>query len=402
MKGPIDIRSENRQLGAAASKALGIGVGLAVLGALGSAAAYATGGGGSRLLWSYLVNYVFVLSLALGALFFVLVNHLTHAGWSVVVRRFAEAIAANLPVLALFALPLVLGAGTLYHWTHPAPDDHVVINKAAYLNVTFFTIRLVVYFVIWGALSAWFFRRSVAQDASRDPGITLSMEKVAAPGMFLFALSITFAAFDILMSLDPHWFSTVFGVYFFSGAFAAFLALLAVVVFVVQRSGRLTHAITNEHYHDIGKFMFAFIVFWAYIAFSQYLLIWYANVPEETIWYARRQTGGWTAMSILLLVGHFVVPFFLLISRTPKRRPALLTLLALWVLFIHWIDIYWLVMPEMNHDAAGVVPFALGDVSMLLLLVGLFVALTARRLAGCSLVAEGDPRLVESLTFENV
>lgn len=404
MKHVIDIRNERRTLPAGGGPAFRIGAGVAVLGAVLTGIGMATGADMHRLAWSYLVNYMWVLTIALGALVFVMIQHVTHAGWSVVVRRLAEAIAANMPILAIFAIPIVLGSHSLYHWTHAdvVANDPVLKGKSGYLNMTFFTIRLVIYFAVWSLFSWWLHRKSVEQDKSGDPALTLSLEKWSPLGIVLFAITCTFAAFDLLMSLDPHWFSTIFGVYVFSGAMLSFLATLGIVTRLTQRAGLLENAITIEHYHDIGKFTFAFVVFWAYIAFSQYMLIWYANLPEETIWYFRRQTGGWLPVSLLLLFGHFVAPFLGLISRIPKRRPGMLVVAGVWLLFMHWIDLYWLVMPEMNHEAKGVVPFNIADLGLLLFLGGLFVALTARRLSRHSLIPEQDPRLAESLTFENV
>lgn len=404
----IDIRNENRRLPGSGGRAFTIGLAVAVLGVLGVAAgAVLPGAGGdalTRLLWSYFVNWVFFLSLAIGALFFVLINHVTHAGWSVVVRRFAEAVAVNLWLLGLLAIPLLLGGPRIWEWMrHEVVEhDHLVEAKTAYLNLPFFVIRLAVYFVAWAGMAWWFHRQSVAQDADADPERTVRMERRAAPGLVVFALTVTFASFDLLMSLDPRWFSSIFGVYFFSGAFVGFVGLLALITLLVQRAGRLTHAITKEHFHDIGKYLLAFVVFWAYIAFSQYMLIWYANLPEETVWVGRRQQGGWGALSIVLLVGHFALPFLALLSRLPKRRPLALGVFATWMLAMHWIDLYWVAMPEMNREAAGRVPFNVADLGFLLLLGGLLTALTARRLAAHSLIAEGDPRIVESLTFENV
>jgi hypothetical protein len=404
MRHPIDITTEKRRLDGAGRTAYVWSLAVAGLGLAGTVIVALRPGGASRVLWSYLTNYAFFLSLALGALFFVLLQHLTHAGWSVVVRRLAEAVAANLPILALFALPVVLGAGTLYHWTHAeaVAHDEILRNKSAYLNLPFFVVRLVIYFAVWSFFAWWAFRRSVRQDETGDAAETLALERWAPLGMALFALTTTFAAFDLLMSLDPHWFSTVFGVYFFAGATVGFFALLAVVAYAVQRAGLLTRAITVEHYHDIGKFTFAFVVFWAYIAFSQFMLIWYGNLPEETIWYQRRVTGGWLPLSWLLLFGCFVIPFLGLISRAAKRRPAVLVGFGAFLLVMHWCDIYWLVMPERRHGAHAGPDFALADLWLFLLLGGAMAAFTVRRLSRCSVVAEGDPRLAESLAFENV
>jgi hypothetical protein len=229
--------------------------------------------------------------------------------------------------------------------------------------------------------------------------LTVRMERRSGGAMVLFALTTAFGAYDLLMSLDPHWYSTIFGVYFFAGSVVGFFACLPIITRTLQRSGRLAHAITVEHYHDMGKLIFAFTIFWAYIAFSQYMLIWYANLPEETGWYLRRQTGGWQAVSLLLLFGHFIVPFLVLLPRWVKRDGRLLVLPAVWMLAMHWMDIYWLVMPEMG--AKGV-PLGLMDLACFLAVGGTFVAAAARRLRDRSLVPEGDPRLQESLAFESV
>jgi hypothetical protein len=238
----------------------------------------------------------------------------------------------------------------------------------------------------------------VAQDESGDPRLTLRMEKRAAPSMVLYAITVTFAAFDLLMSLSPHWFSTIFGVYFFSGGVVACFAWLALKSHLLQGGGLLPNAITREHYHDLGKLIFAFIVFWAYIGFSQYMLIWYANIPEETEWFLQRQSGGWTALSVLLLFGHFFLPFLALLSRYPKRQRLLLVPGTIWVLFMHWVDLYWLAMPAFGASSP---PLHALDFTLFVGVGGIFTALLLRRLAKHSLLPEKDPRLADSLVFEN-
>jgi hypothetical protein len=224
------------------------------------------------------------------------------------------------------------------------------------------------------------------------------MQRLAAPATFIFAVTLTFAAFDFGMSLEPEWFSTMFGVYFFAGSVVGFFALLPLSTFLLQKMGWLSRTVTVEHYHDMGKLVFAFIVFWTYIAFSQYMLIWYGNLPEETFWFLRRQTGEWTQLSLLLLFGHFAVPFFGLISRSPKRRKAVLAIASIWVLFMHFVDMYYVVMP---HTSAERIPLSIVDVACFLGIGGIFVAAAAHRLARLSLIPVKDPRLQESLAFEN-
>jgi len=237
----------------------------------------------------------------------------------------------------------------------------------------------------------------VAQDASGDVAHTVAMRRRAAPGMFLFAFTVTFAAFDLLMSLEPHWYSTMLGVYFFAGSAVGFFAALIVFTYLVQRAGFLRRAITREHYHDLGKLLFAFTVFWAYISFSQFMLMWYANIPEETLFYLHRQEHGWEWVGLALVFGHFLLPFLVLLSRAPKRRKGALAAAAGWLLLMHWVDLYWFIMPVGSEHAAV-------NWASLALTVGLGGVLVARLLWGArsvSLVPEKDPRLLESLTFEN-
>lgn len=349
---------------------------------------------------SYLVSFVFYLSLCLGAFFFVLIQHLTHAGWSVVVRRIAEVVAANTAVMAVLAIPILLGMREIFDWADPAyvAAHPLVQRKEAYLNIPFFMIRLAISFVLWISLTNWFLKRSVEQDRTGDVELTNRMRRLAAPATFIFAVTLTVTAFDLLMSLEPEWFSTMFGVYFFSGSVVGFLALLPLVTYLIQKMGWLSRTVTVEHYHDMGKLVFAFIVFWTYIAFSQYMLIWYGNLPEETFWFLRRQTGEWTKLSIFLLAGHFAVPFFWLISRGPKRRKGMLAIAAVWILFMHFVDMYYVVMP---HTSAERIPLSIVDVACFLGIGGIFVAAAAHRMAKLSLIPVKDPRLAESLAFEN-
>ena len=302
--------------------------------------------------------------------------------------------------MALLAIPILLGLEHLYHWAHPGAADHdaLIAAKTGFLNAQFFMIRVAVYFGIWSILAWFFYRTSKAQDHNGDPALTRRMEVLAAPGIVLFALSLNFAAFDLLMSLDPHWFSTIYGVYYFSASVLLFFAVMPKILVWLQMQGLLKNAVTVEHYHDIGKFMFAFTVFWAYIAFSQYMLIWYGNIPEETEWFLKRQTDGWTAISLTLLFGHFVLPFLMLISRHVKRRPRLLAVIGVYVAAMCWIDMYWLVIPEFSP---GVARFGLLDCTVYLGMAGVYSALLVWRLSRTTLVPERDPRLNESLAFEN-
>ncbi|MDP6928920.1 MAG: hypothetical protein QF412_04380 [Planctomycetota bacterium] len=359
-----------------------------------------------QFLHSYLVAYAFVLSLCLGGMFFVLVQHLSRAGWSVVVRRIAENAMGVVPYMLPLFLPIAIGYATLYgHWVHaldhPPGDplhDPVLWGKRGFLNPPFFFIRAALYFVIWIGISRYFRGTSIRQDQSGDASLSLKMSRVAAPCMLLFALSITFAAVDWLMSLDPHWFSTIWGVYYFAGSFMTFLAFLGLVCMWLRRHGWLSQAINTEHYHDIGKLMFAFVVFWTYIAFSQFMLIYYANLPEETSFYQHRQEGSWLAIGKILVWGHFMIPFAFLISRHMKRAKVTLAIGSVYLLAMHVIDMHWIIMPNLHHHGAH--PTWLDAVS-LIGLVGLFLAIFIRNLRSAPLIPERDPRLRESLRFIN-
>lgn len=353
---------------------------------------------------AYLVNFAFFLSISLGAVFFVVMHHLSRAGWSATVRRSAEILAANTLWLGLLFLPILVpvlsGHSPLYRWSHPnaAAADELLRHKALYLNGPFFAARAVAYFLVWG-LTAWFYlNQSKRQDISGDPQITRRLEKAAPAAMILFALTVTFASFDWLMSLTPDWFSTIFGLYYFAGAVVAALAVIILFAIVVQSLGVARQAITVEHYHDLGKLLLGFVVFWGYMAFSQYMLIWYANIPEESVWYLARQTGPWKYASLALLFGHLLIPFLGLLSRDVKRHKILLGFWAVWLLVAHWFDLYWLVMPTFFPKH---LPFGAADLGCFVGIACLFLAATIQLSHRCNMVPTKDPRLAESLAFEN-
>jgi hypothetical protein len=393
-----EILSEQRHLGTLGDRlwrraAL---VGVAALVASVALAA-ATPGGWHRFFFAYLVAFAYVLSLALGSLYFVILHHLTNAGWSVVVRRIAEAFAGAFPFFAVLALPLLAGVRELYPWAN-GTAGHLTHGKAVYLSVPFFVARWVVYLAVWAVVARFFVGKSIEQDASGEPLLSVRMKRASPPAMLALAATLTFAAFDMLMSLDPGWTSTIFGVYYFAGGAVAVYALLPVSAFLLQRAGLLRGSVTVEHYHDLGKLLFGFVIFWAYIAFSQLMLQWYANIPEETHWFVARESHGWGWVGLILIFGNFLLPFLVLLSRSPKRRPAVLAAVAGWLLVMHLVDLYWLVMPAASPSDA--VPH-LVDVTVFIGLVGLFVASAAFVVRGRSLVPERDPRLAESLSFEN-
>ncbi len=296
---------------------------------------------------AYLVAFTFYLSIALGALFFVMLHHISRAGWSVTLRRLAEALSANLFLLAPLALLLAPAIFGLYEWAVPESVGRRLLgDKATYLTPPWFMLRLAGYFAVWVFL-AWYFRsRSIRQDADGEVKWSRRMERMSVPGMIALGLSMTLAAVDLLMSLNPHWCSTIIGVYFFAGSALAGLVVLTLLAVWLQAAGKLKDAITTEHYHDLGKLTFAFVVFWGYIAFSQYMLTWYANMPGETQFYMPRQIGPWAGVSLALLFCQLLIPMFGLLSRHAKRHPMVFTFWAVWLLGAHLLDLYWLIMPD--------------------------------------------------------
>src|SRR5919106_1610548 len=326
-----------------------------------------------QFFFSWLVSFLFFLSLALGALFFVLIQYAAQGGWGIVVRRIAETIFCTIPVMAVLFVPVLFGLHDLYEWSHADAVEHDALLrwKSPYLNVPFFLIRAAVYFGIWSFIALLYYRGSRGQDVTGDPGVSARLRLLAGPAIIVLALTQTFASVDWIMSLTPHWYSTMFGVYFFAGSFVGFIALLSVVAAALRRAGLLDTVISAEHLHDVGKLLFAFTAFWAYIAFSQFFLIWYANLPEETIWYKARLEGSWKAVSVLLMAGHFGAPFFYLMGREVKRRGWTLALGGMWLLVMHFVDLYWQVMPTLHPQ--GVRPSLL-DVTALMAVGGSFVA----------------------------
>jgi hypothetical protein len=354
-----------------------------------------------QFLFSWLVSFLFFLSLALGALFFVLIQYATQGGWGIVVRRIGETVFATIPVMAALFVPLLFGLHDLYSWSVPGAAEHDALLrwKAPYLNVPFFLIRAALYFGIWSFIAVLYNRGSRGQDATGDPAVSARLRSLAGPAIIVLALTQTFASVDWIVSLTPHWYSTMFGVYFFAGSFVGFIALLSVVAAAMRQAGLLEAVISAEHLHDIGKFLFAFTAFWAYIAFSQFFLMWYANLPEETVWFKARLEGSWEIVSLLLMAGHFGVPFFYLMGRAVKRRGWTLAVGGTWLLAMHFVDLYWQVMPTLHPE--GVRPSAL-DVAALLAVGGCFVGAAGWLMRRQALVPLRDPRLGESIVFENV
>jgi len=353
---------------------------------------------------SYLANFMYILSFTLGALFFILVQFLTRAGWSSSIRRLAEILMMMIPFIALLFIPILallfFPSSALYEWNAKDISNSVIAAKAEfYLSREFFTVRAIVYFAIWIITATWFFGLSRKQDESGDAELSLTRQKWSGPLIMLYSLSVSFAAFDWVMSIDADWFSTIFGVYLFSASMMGFFAMMIIISLLLQNAGKVQKWITVEHYHDMGKFLFGFVMFWSYIAFSQLILYWYANIPEETYWYKVRLENNWQYLSYGLIAVHFVIPFLFLMSRHIRRNRTLLAVGAVWVLAAHWLDMTFLIMPNIKGPALffPLIGHLLGGIGMLCIFAAFFIF----RASGIPLVAMRDPRLPEAMAYTN-
>ncbi len=358
---------------------------------------------------NYLTAYIFWLSIALGGLFITLLHHVTNASWSTVIRRITENMAGTMPIFILLFIPIVFGLHELFHWSHAevmdpnsSKYDAILKGKEGYLNQTFFYISSFFYLAVWTLFAYLLRKKSIEQDSTGND-YKLAFKKISAPGMILFALTTTFASFDWMMSLDPHWFSTIFGVYYFSGLFLSGLTFLLILLIFLKSKNILQNIVTIEHYQDIAKFTFAFIIFWAYMAFSQYFLIWYANLPEENYWFLYRWEKGWEIVSLLIIFGHFVFPFIALITRIAKRSVGFLLFMSVWILLMRFVDLYWIIMPTgLNEDGSHFgFNFAIYDIAPLIGIGGLFFWFFWKQFTSNAIIPIKDATLNESMKFQN-
>jgi hypothetical protein len=345
---------------------------------------------------SYLFGFIYFIMICLGALFFVQVQFLTGSAWSVPVRRFMENIAACLPMGALLFIPVAIGMKVLYPWTQQN-NDPILQSKSAWLNPEGFLLRAGIYFLIWTVWSGSIYLQSTKQDDTKSIKQMHILSAWSAPGLLLGFLTGSLASFDWVMSLLPKWYSTIFGIYCMAGGGLAFMAAITLISLGFRGVDILKNTITDEHYHDLGKWMFAITVFWAYIAFSQYMLIWYANIPEETIFFKMRYSGSWGVWSLVLVIGHFVIPFLVLLGRAAKRNHQVLALMAGWTLAMHFVDIYWLVMPNFTPY----VNLNWMDFAAFVAVGSTMAFLFWWRLRHHALLPIGDMRFEEGLAFKN-
>ncbi len=421
----------------------------AAIGALGSLAALA----GAvlqpeRFAFSYLYGFITVMTLWLGSVFFVLIQHLTGAGWSASVRRSAEFLISGVVVLPLLFLPLVPNLKTLYPWwsadksgaaqaqehavehaptaheagheagheavstgeengeehgPHALIEEATLKKKGAFLNHGFFGLRACVYFLVWLWLGLRLFGYSTAQDASGDKQWTVKLQRMAPVATMLFALSLTFAGFDWVMSLEPGWYSTMFGVRIFASSAVTSFASVILLTLGWKRAGLIHNEVNTEHYHDLGKLMFGFLVFWAYISFSEFMLIWYAAIPEETIYYHRRwDLPSWQVLSVMVVVLKFIVPFYAIISRNAKRNHRALGFAAAWLLGMHLLEMYYWVMPYYRPYLPVQFAGMWMEAGCVMATVGIYLTAVFRTMRKYPLIAVGDPRLSRAIDFVNV
>ena len=414
-------------------------------------AAYGWWSNPARFAYSYLFGFVFALSLALGSLFFVLVQHMVKASWGVTVRRVAERFMRPMAVVAVLVVPLVFMLTHLFPWTHPngldakeasgaehqgaeskspleeergnaakepaamrdlpvqnakrmekaeeGAESKIVDHKRFYLSRRFFLIRLFLYLVAWWWLSNRYFQWSTDQDKTKTLENTSAAQNFAPAGLIIFAFTLTFFAFDWLLSLDATWYSTIFGVQFFAQCALFQIASLILWTLMLRRSALLGDAVNVEHFHDLGKLLFGWIVFWSYISFAQFFLTWYSNIPDEVAWFHQRwgdNGGTWKVTSLSLVVFNFFLPFWFLMSRNIKRRLPLLAMGAICIVVMHVVEVYWIVMPNRGPLDPNIV-----DLGCLVGISGIYLAAVLYGMEQYALVPIGDPRLARALEFEN-
>jgi hypothetical protein len=345
---------------------------------------------------AYLLAYLFWLAAALGGLALLMLQHLSGGGWGVVLRRTFEAAARTLPWMALLFVPLVFGMRDLYPWTDTAmvAEDKILREKALYLNTPFFLARAAACFAVWIGLALLLTRWSSGQDRTGDPGIAVRMRNTSAVGMVLYFLTMTVAAIDWAMSLEPHWFSTMYGFLFVIGQALMGLSIAIIVARKLARETPMSGVFNAGHFHDFGKLLFAFTMVWAYLSFSQFLIIWSANLPEEIPWYQHRLSHGWEYIGLALVAFHFAVPFIVLLSRRSKRNAALLAGMAMWLIVARFLDLFFLIGPEAYPNGLG---FHWLDLAAPVGLGGVWVALFLSNLKSRPLLPLRDPGLENAL-----
>ena len=345
---------------------------------------------------AWLIAFLFWWGVSLGSLAWMMVHHLSGGQWGVVTRRVFEASSRVLPFMALAFLPVAFGVRELYPWARPelVANDEILQHRAPYLNISFFYVRAAIYFVLWSALAYLISGWSRKQDsAPGDEGLAIRMQRLSGGGLLLYGITLFFASVDWLMSLDPHWYSTIYGILMLGGQGLASMAFTLTVMVLLSRTAPLAGVFRANHLHDLGKLMLAFVMLWAYFQFSQFLIVWSGNLPEEIGFYLTRIEGAWVYLSAVLILGHFALPFVLLLNRDLKRSH-MVALVAIFVIGMRFVDLFWLMGPRDGHTAPAlswinfVTPVALG---------GIWIAVFLWQLGSRPLLPLGEPELAEVL-----
>jgi len=344
---------------------------------------------------AYLIGWTFWTGIAVGSLALLMLQHLTGGGWGLVIRRSLEAATRTLPLMAVLFIPVLIGAHSIYHeWMDPeeVAKHPAVQSKASYLNLPFFAVRFVIYFGVWIALAYFLNKWSLAQDRTADNRYTKNMRVLSGGGMVALIFSVTFASIDWYMSIEPDWFSTIYGFIFVAAWTLSALAFVIAVMADLSREEPMRRIVAPLHFHDLGKLLLALVMLWAYFAFSQFLIIWSGNLPEEITWYMRRIYGGWGALIITIGILHFAAPFLFLLSRGIKRNPGKLVLVAVLVLLMRAVDLLWMLAPAFEHRM-----WILMDVAALIGFGGLWLAFFAWQLGKRPLIPINDPQFESTL-----
>jgi hypothetical protein len=382
-----------RRFSLATSASIAIGFVLCVVGAAVNA---------RRTAAAYLVAYVACLAVVLGALAMIGIARATAATWFIVLRRQAEQVVATLPAFGVLFIPVLVAARLLYPWARQESSPELlaaIAGKSAYLNLPFFIVRAAIYWIVWIGLGEVLRQASVRQDRGDSPELERRLRIASAGGLVAFAITVTFASIDWMMSLAPTWYSTIYGVDYFAGGMVGALALLATLIARGRRHGELPDTVGVEHLHALAKLLLTFVLFWVYIGFSQFIVIWSAEIPAESSWYVIRARGGWGALGALLVAGHFALPFCALLIRAIKRNIWAMAAIGVWMLVMHYADIYWMVMPDVTGSPAGAAHGWWIDLGALLLVAGIGSATWTIRRAGEAAIPRGDPGLVASLDY---